>query len=263
MSGLGDDHAFAADLAFTTGQVLLDHRREHLAAGVLTGRELANVGDGAGQEHIAARLLAERPSDAVLSEEATDDAVRLGCDRVWIVDPLDGTREYSENRHDWAVHIALWRGDSLVAGAVALPSVGETLCTVPASVVPSAPASRIRFAVSRSRASELVRAVAERVGAELVPMGSAGYKACAVVRGDVDAYLHSGGQYEWDSAAPVAVAEAAGLHTSRTDGSTLRYNQANPYLPDLLVCRAELSLDILSAIAEVSGIEGTAVGSRC
>ena len=91
--------------------------------------------------------------------------------------------------------------------------------------------------------------VAEALGAELVAMGSAGAKAMAVVLGHADIYAHSGGQYEWDSCAPVAVAKAAGLHVSRIDGSELRYNQPDPYLPDLLICRPELAAEVLRALA--------------
>jgi 3'(2'), 5'-bisphosphate nucleotidase len=187
-------------------------------------------------------LSAHRPDDAVLSEEARDDGRRLESSRVWIIDPLDGTREYSEPpRDDWAVHVALWADGDLIAGAVALPAVGATYDTAQASTLPPATAARPRIAVSRTRPPAFVEELAAEIDAELVPMGSAGAKVIAVVRDVVDAYVHAGGQYEWDSAAPVVVARAAGLHTSRADGSPLAYNREDPLLPDLLVCRPELA----------------------
>jgi 3'(2'), 5'-bisphosphate nucleotidase len=206
-------------------------------------------GDRRSHDFLTAALAKLRPADAVLSEEGADDPVRLASRRVWIVDPLDGTREYSElDRDDWAIHVALWEDGELVAGAVALPGLGPTLTSDKAHRLrPAAP--RPRILVSRSRPPAYAEAVAETVGAELVPMGSAGAKAMAVVRGQAEAYLHDGGQYEWDSAAPVVVARAAGLHTSRVDGSPLIYNNPNPYQPDLLICRPELADSILGAIA--------------
>lgn len=196
------------------------------------------------------RLLAEhRPGDAVLSEEGADDKARLQADRVWIVDPLDGTREFSEPpRDDWAVHVALWERGELVAGAVALPGLGVTYDTAQPPAVPPTTSDRTRLVVSRTRPPEFVKALAAEVGAELVPMGSAGAKAMSILRDVSDAYVHSGGQYEWDSAAPVAVARAAGLFTSRVDGSPLVYNQDDVLLPDLVICRPELSQLILEFI---------------
>ena len=201
-----------------------------------------------------------RPHDAVLSEEAIDthaDSGRLSAERVWIIDPLDGTREFSEPpRDDWAVHVALWSAGSLVAGAVAQPALGETFHTGRPPVVPGLDERGhrnglpTRIAVSRSRPPAFVAALAEELGAELVPMGSAGVKMMSVVRDVADAYVHAGGQYEWDSAAPVAVARSAGLFTSRVDGSELVYNQDEVYLPDLIVCRRELSEPILEFIAQ-------------
>src|SRR4051794_492223 len=205
------------------------------------------------------RLLGEvRPDDVVLSEEGKDDRRRLTSDRVWIVDPLDGTREFSEPpRDDWAVHVALWQrgagqdgeGD-LVAGAVAQPALGQTFTTGTPPVVPPTTAPKPRIAVSRSRPPAWIGPLVDAVDGELVPMGSAGAKVISVVRDVTDAYVHAGGQYEWDSAAPVAVARAAGLFTSRVDGSPLRYNQDDVYLPDLVVCRPELSQRILAHLAE-------------
>src|SRR5689334_22939011 len=210
------------------------------------------------------RLLAEhRPDDAILSEEEHRGTVsrhdRHAADRVWIVDPLDGTREFSEPpREDWAVHVALWtRGGEqgeLVAGAVAQPALGTTFHTGEPPVVPAMTAERPRIVVSRTRPPRFVQAMAEEIGAELVPMGSAGAKVMAVVRDVADAYVHAGGQYEWDSAAPVAVARAAGLFTSRVDGSPLLYNQDDVLLPDLVVCRPELAEPILAFLRE-HGVE--------
>ena len=221
-----------------------------LRDGELTGRPLGDAGDAAAQQAILGVLAAERPDDVVFSEEAVDDRRRLAADRVWIVDPLDGTREYGEHgRHDWAVHVALWSGGDLTAAAVALPALGEVLLTDPAPALPAAGGGPVRVAVSRSRPPAEASAVAELLGAELVPLGSVGYKTVAVARGEVDAYVHSGGQYQWDSAAPVAIARAAGLTTCRLDGSPLVYNAPDPWLPDLVVCRPELAARILDAIS--------------
>ena len=219
------------------------------AAGDLTGRSLGDAGDAAAQRAIVAALTADRPGDVIFSEEAVDDARRLSADRVWIVDPLDGTREYGEpDRHDWAVHVALWSAGELTAAAVALPGLGQILVTEPAPVLPPQTDGPVRIAVSRSRPPAEASAVAARLSAQLVPLGSAGYKTVAVARGEVDAYVHSGGQYQWDSAAPVAIARAAGLTTCRLDGSPLVYNDPDPWLPDLIVCRPELADRILDAI---------------
>lgn len=245
-SAVADDHALAAWLAEAAGGRLLEVRGEGLE-----GKELKDAGDRAAHELLMGLLAEHRPGDAVLSEEGKDDKARLQASRVWIVDPLDGTREFSEPpRDDWAVHVALWQDGQLVAGAVAQPALGETFTTSPAPVVPPGTSQRPRIAVSRSRPPAFVQALAERLDAELVPMGSAGVKMMAVVRDVADAYVHAGGQYEWDSAAPVAVARAAGLFTSRVDGSELIYNQDDVYLPDLIVCRPELADAILAFIAE-------------
>ncbi|PZF85480.1 3'(2'),5'-bisphosphate nucleotidase CysQ [Jiangella anatolica] len=245
------DAILAARLATEAGALLLALRRDHDPA---SGTQvLRDAGDRAAQGFLAGALAAQRPGDAVLSEEAPDTAVRPAARRVWIVDPLDGTREFGEGRDDWAVHVALWQDGDLAAGAVALPGLDTTLTSDPAPVLPTPNRDRTgapRIAVSRSRPPAAAERAAEALGAELVPIGSAGFKAGAVVRGEVDAYVHAGGQYEWDSAAPVAVARAAGLHTSRLDGSPLRYNQADPYLPDLLIARPELAAALLAAVAE-------------
>jgi 3'(2'), 5'-bisphosphate nucleotidase len=192
----------------------------------------------------------------VLSEEGKDDPVRLGADRVWIIDPLDGTREFGEpGRTDWAVHVALWERGALTAGAVALPARDQVLSTAgpPTAAGRDRRAGRrLRLVVSRTRPPAFVSELAARLGAELMPLGSAGAKAAAVIAGEADAYVHSGGQYEWDSAAPVAVAVAAGLHASRIDGSPLRYNQRLPSLPDILICPAGLAAELLTVIGSVS-----------
>ena len=249
-----DDHELAAWLAESAGHRLLEVREEGL-----TGRELKDAGDLAAHELLMTLLAEHRPGDAVLSEEGKDDKVRLDSDRVWIVDPLDGTREFSEPpREDWAVHVALWQaagsgvpGDGeLVAGAVALPAVGRTFSTARPPVVAPSTAPRPRIAVSRSRPPAFTDGLVAALGGETVAMGSAGAKVISVVRDVTDAYVHAGGQYEWDSAAPVAVARAAGLFTSRVDGSPLRYNQDDVYLPDLVVCRPELAERILAHLAE-------------
>jgi 3'(2'), 5'-bisphosphate nucleotidase len=240
-----DDVAVAVRAAQAAADVLLALR----ADGTLTGRALGDAGDAAAQGAISAVLAAERPDDAVLSEEAADDARRLSADRVWIVDPLDGTREYGEpGRTDWAVHVALWSAGDLTAAAVALPGLGRVLVTEPAPAPPPRGDGPVRIAVSRTRPPAEADAVAAALGAEVVPMGSAGYKVLAVVRGEVDAYVHAGGMYQWDSAAPVAVARAAGLATSRIDGSPLVYNAEELSLPDLVVCRPELAEQILAAV---------------
>jgi 3'(2'), 5'-bisphosphate nucleotidase len=243
------DDAFARDIATAAGERLLKIREQ--GSGV---DELRKAGDLGAQDFLAAELTRMRPDDAVLSEEAADDLVRLKAERVWIIDPLDGTREFGEPpRVDWAVHVALWERGELTAGAVALPAQGKTLSTAEPPPTPAALAegARIRLVVSRSRPPEFVTRLAEHINAELVPLGSAGAKAAAVITGDVDAYVHAGGQYEWDNAAPVAVARAAGLHASRIDGSKLAYNSEKPWMPDILICPVSLASTLLSAISAV------------
>ena len=232
-----DDHELAGWLATVAGRLLTTVR-----ASGLEGRELKSAGDQAAHELLMRLLLEHRPADAVLSEEGKDDKARLTSSRVWIIDPLDGSREFSEPpRADWAVHVALWQGGDLAAGAVAQPGLDATFTTGAPPSVPPRAGGPPRIAVSRTRPPAFVEALATELGAELVPMGSAGAKVISVVRDISDAYVHAGGQYEWDSAAPVAVARAAGLHTSRADGSPLAYNQDDVLLPDLLVCRPELA----------------------
>lgn len=247
-----DDHALAAELAEGAGEVLLGLRRER---GFGDQRALKDAGDRAAHEYLMAELAARRPADAVLSEEGKDDRARLDADRVWIVDPLDGTREFGEGRDDWAVHVALWeRGAGLTAGAVALPARGTTLST--ADPLPLPEPAGMRIAVSRTRPPELVNDLVgwleqRGIAASLVPMGSAGVKITAVLRGEVDAYVHAGGQYEWDSAAPVALVRAAGGHATRIDGSELVYNREEVRLPDLLVCLPATASVLLEGIKAV------------
>jgi 3'(2'), 5'-bisphosphate nucleotidase len=253
----GDDHVLARDLAGQAGRRLLELRAQGGDPDVLR-----KAGDRLSHEFLVAALAGLRPDDVVLSEEAADNPARLGAGRVWIVDPLDGTREFGEpGRTDWAVHVALWdrsagpAGD-LIAGAVALPAQGRVLSTAeppPPLAADEAPA-KIRIVVSRSRPPRFVRNISELIDAELVPLGSAGAKVAAVVSGEVDAYVHGGGFYEWDTAAPVAVARAAGFHASRIDGSALAYNQADLLMPDILVCRPAVAGVLLQAIREIKEV---------
>jgi 3'(2'), 5'-bisphosphate nucleotidase len=246
-----DDHVLARDLAGAAGERLLALRAEGGDP-----HALRKAGDRLSHEFLVAELAQRRPGDHVLSEEAADDPARLSADRVWIVDPLDGTREFGEEgRTDWAVHVALWeRGTGgqgeLTAGAVALPAQGETLSTVNPLPLPPAADDPLRIMVSRSRPPAFATAVADLIGADTVPLGSAGAKIAAVISGEADAYIHGGGFYEWDSAAPVVVARAAGFHASRVDGSELRYNQADLLVPDILVCHPAQAERLLQAIQE-------------
>ena len=240
------DHEVAARLATEAGRLLLQVRDE-LADGTEAERKAA--GDKRSHDYLMDALARERPDDAVLSEEAADNPIRLRSERVWIVDPLDGTREFSElGRKDWAVHVALWQSGELVAGAVALPAQGVTLAT-PDPPKPPEPTEKPRIIVSRTRPPAIALQVRDHLNGTLVEMGSAGAKVAAVVQGLADVYVHAGGQYEWDSAAPVAVARAAGLHTSRIDGSPLEYNRPDPLLPDLVVCRPEYAEAVLAVTA--------------
>jgi 3'(2'), 5'-bisphosphate nucleotidase len=246
-----DDHRLAAALAGQAGDLLVDLRARLVAEGV-DPRRLKDEGDRRAHERLMDGLAARQAAgDAVLSEEGHDDRERLRADRVWIIDPLDGTREYGEPpRTDWAVHVALTHQGRPVAGAVALPALGVVLSTASPPPPPPPGEGPPRVIVSRSRPPAAATFLTERLGGVKVEMGSAGAKAMAVVRGEADVYAHSGGQYEWDSCAPVAVALAAGLHASRIDGSPLVYNQAEPYLPDLLICRPELADAALAALTE-------------
>jgi len=238
------EHRAAAGIAEAAGRLLLQLR----AQPELTDKALRDEGDRRSHDLIMSLLAEAFPDDAVLSEEGSDSTERLDHQRVWIVDPLDGTREFGEpGRSDWAVQVALAVDGQPVVGAVALPGLDLVLSTGDPPQVPAAGGGKPRLVVSRTRPPAVTEQVAAALDAELLPMGSAGAKAMAVVRGEADVYCHAGGQYEWDSAAPVAVAAAAGLHVSRLDGSTLRYNRQNPWLPDLLICRPELAQTVLEA----------------
>lgn len=253
MPATSEDHQIASELAEEAGRLLVE-LRQRLADADTPAAVLKAEGDRQAHELLMVRLADLRPGDAVLSEEGKDDAARLDAARTWIVDPLDGTREFSEvPRTDWAVHVALVEDHRPIAGAVALPALGLVLSTHVPATLSRTPADPPRMIVSRSRPPAAATHVAAVLGADLVEMGSAGAKTMAVVRGECEIYVHSGGQYEWDSCAPVAVAAAAGCHVSRIDGSELLYNQADPYLPDLLVCRPELADAALAALASFEG----------
>ena len=238
-----NDAELAVHLAEAAGRLLLEVR----ASGMLSLKALGKAGDATANQFLCHALREQRPDDGLLSEEEKDSAERLSKSRVWIIDPVDGTREYGEVRTDWAVHVGLAIDGVASVGAVGLPGLGVVLRTDAPVAVPAAP-ERLRMVVSRTRPAREATEVAEKLGAELVPMGSAGAKAMAIVRGEADIYLHSGGQYEWDSCAPAAVALAHGLHASRIDGSPLVYNQADVYMPDLLICRKEHAARVLAEV---------------
>jgi 3'(2'), 5'-bisphosphate nucleotidase len=243
------DAELAARLAADAGRLLMEVR----ASGMFEGKALGKAGDATANQFLCHALRHLRPEDGLLSEEEKDNPARLDKSRVWIVDPVDGTREYGEERADWAVHVALAVDGVASIGAVALPGLdgGVVLRSdAPRGVLPMA--ERPRFLISRTRPAREAEAVAAALGGELVPMGSAGAKAMAVVLGQAEVYLHSGGQYEWDSCAPVAVARAHGLHCSRIDGSALVYNQADTYMPDLLICRPEWAEPVLAEVAKLA-----------
>ena len=246
--GTESDAELATRLAVEAGHLLVALREQLWRAGA-NAWHVMDSGDALSHEFIGEQLRIHRPHDAVLDEEGAEDPRRFDSDRVWIIDPLDGTREFGEpGRHDWAVHIALWDGDHLAAGAVSLPAVDLVLATDPAPVLPASPRSRPRIITSRSRAPYAAVIVANALECDAVRLGSAGAKAMAVVLGEADIYLHDGGMYQWDSAAPAAVALAAGLHVSRVDGTPIVYNDRDPWLPDFLICRQELADDVLEAL---------------
>jgi 3'(2'), 5'-bisphosphate nucleotidase len=239
------DAELAAHLAETAGRILLEVRD----SGMFQGKALGKAGDETANQFLVHALRQQRPDDGLLSEESKDTEERLSRSRVWIVDPVDGTREYGEERSDWAVHVGLAVNGAPEIGAVALPGLdGGTVLRSDLPVELPAGAERPRLLVSRTRPAAEAVAVAKKLGGDLVPMGSAGAKAMAVVRGEAEIYLHSGGQYEWDSCAPAAVARAHGLHVSRIDGSPLVYNQRDTYMPDLLICRREWADRVLAEV---------------
>jgi 3'(2'), 5'-bisphosphate nucleotidase len=241
-----NDTELAAHLAETAGQLLLQVR----ASRMFSDKALGKAGDATANQFLVHALRAQRPDDGLLSEEMKDDGARLKQSRVWIVDPVDGTREYGENRIDWAVHVALAVDGVPMVGAVALPGANVVMRSDRPVALPRAGAP-LRMVVSRTRPAKEAVAVAEKLGAQLVPMGSSGAKAMAIIRGEADIYLHSGGQYEWDSAAPVAVAQAHGLRCSRIDGSPLKYNNVDVYMPDLLIARKDHAETVLKLLREL------------
>ena len=240
------DAELAAHLARQAGKILLEIRK----SGQFEGKALGDAGDTQANDHLVQQIRKYRPDDGLLSEESRDSGERLGKDRVWIIDPVDGTREYSEGRDDWAVHVGLALKGKAEIGAVSLPGLGLVLRSDQPGDVPSRP-EQPRMLVSRSRPAREAVEIAKMLDAELVPMGSAGAKAMAVVRGEAEIYLHSGGQYEWDNCAPVAVALAHGLHCSRINGSPLVYNNRDTYLPDLLICHRQDADKILQLVKDV------------
>ncbi|MFT4125724.1 MAG: 3'(2'),5'-bisphosphate nucleotidase CysQ [Gordonia sp. (in: high G+C Gram-positive bacteria)] len=242
MSAPISDAELAARIVTGAGEILVGVRSGDL----LQGRQLGDAGDSLAQAWIGAVLRQHRPHDAVLSEEAADVGDRRSAARVWIIDPLDGTSEFSAGSDDWAVHVALTVDGAVGDAAVSLPATGELFRTDTVAPAPTEPSGRM--AMSRWGATHEVAIVARRLGLRPVPIGSAGAKAMAVVRGDVDAYVHSGGQYEWDNCAPVGVALAAGLHCSRLDGSPIVYNRPRPYMPDFVICRPDLADPILDVV---------------
>lgn len=243
------DQQVATRIATEVGVMLVELRNELVREGIHYW-DLKDEGDIAAHRFLLAELKHARPDDVVLSEEAIDDRTRLTADRVWIIDPIDGTNEFAEPpRHDWAVHVALWERGRLTAASVALPALGVTFDSDPAPVVPSVTRERPVLVTSRSRNPYSAVVVANAMGCDVGRLGSAGAKAMSVVMGEADIYVHDGGMYQWDSAAPAAVATAAGLHVSRIDGSALEYNQPSLWLPDLLICRPELAERALRALA--------------
>ncbi|MHA7686297.1 3'(2'),5'-bisphosphate nucleotidase CysQ [Corynebacterium evansiae] len=239
-----NDATLAQRLAQGTGEILKGVRN----VGLLRGTELGKAGDALAQDWIARSLVQHRPNDAMLSEEAEDDLTRLDNSRVWIIDPLDGTREYAGGRQDWAVHIALVENGKIVESAVGMPDLGRVFSS---SEVRAVEGSRTnRLVISQNTTPAIAEFIAEDLGLELVTMGSCGAKAVSVILGDNDAYVHAGGQYEWDNAAPVGIAQAAGLHTSRLDGTELCYNCESPYLPDLVIARPDMADEILASAAK-------------
>ncbi len=244
------DQQLASRIARETGEMLV-RLRDDLARTVVSYWDLKDEGDWAAHKFIFDALRTNRPDDVILSEEAADDRTRLDAERVWIIDPIDGTNEFAEPpRQDWAVHIALWQRGDLVAGSVALPSLGLVFDADPPPVVPANKRSRPVLVTSRTRNPYCAVIVAHALGCDVGRLGSAGAKAMAVVMGEADIYVHDGGMYQWDSAAPAAVAAAAGLHVSRIDGSPLVYNETSLWLPDILVCRPELAEPALRALSE-------------
>ncbi|QGN56163.1 3'(2'),5'-bisphosphate nucleotidase CysQ [Novosphingobium sp. Gsoil 351] len=241
------DAELAAHLADVAGKLLLEVRK----SGTLSAKALGKAGDQTANQFLVHAIREQRPADGLLSEEEKDNLERLANPRVWIIDPVDGTREYGEGRSDWAVHVALAIEGAPAVGAVALPGLGLLLSTDRPPQLPAA-SPVPRMVVSRTRPPSAALAIADALGAQLLPMGSAGAKAMAIVRGEAEIYFHTGGQHEWDSCAPAAVATACGLHVSRVDGSPLVYNRPDTYIPDLLICRPEWAAQVLELAKEIA-----------
>ena len=240
------DHVLAARLAQSAADLLVDILDDRAPAE--NGWRLEHLGDRRSHGFLVAELHRHRPEDAVLSEEGHDDLTRLDAERVWIVDPLDGSSNYGWS-DQWAVHVGLVEAGVPTAGAVAVPCFGRTYATDPApEPIMSRVGPRPVVVVARSRHHIDGRLLASALGAEVLAIGSAGVKAMAVVRGEADAYVHGGGLYEWDSCAPVAVAQAAGLHASRLDGSPLEYNKADPWSPGLVICQRHIADELLEIL---------------
>ncbi len=271
----GDDAALASDLAVRAGALLQGFRRD-FPAGTddprLVAKKLRDAADAASQAFLAAELARWRPDDAILSEEAEDSAARDSADRVWIIDPLDGTWEYGMGRSDWAVHVALWQhdvtGGRLLVGVVAVPDDGLLFSSAAPQPLPPLDTSRpLRIVASRSRPPATLPAIVSALEArwqelggpaagEVVPVGSVGAKVSRVLTGRADIYLHDSGFYEWDVAAPLAAAQAAGLSATHLDGSRVTFNHRPPWVTNLAVCRPELA----QALAGVLAAEATAPG---
>ena len=242
-----DDHALAARLADETGRLLLDLLNDPAGP---KGWGLEMAGDRQAHEFLVEELRRHRPGDAVLSEEGHDDRRRLDAERVWILDPLDGSSDFGISGA-WSVHVALCQRGVPVAGAVAVPAWDTTFATDPAPRPTMCRVGRRRVVVARSR-GHIDGNRLSRLGVEVLTMGSAGVKAMTVVRGEMDAYVHGGGLYEWDTCAPAAVAQAAGLHVCSADGSPLRFNNPRPHTPGLVICRPDFADELLEVLAPVA-----------
>lgn len=263
-----EDAELARTVAQGAGQLLLE-LRESYGEIEPDDKERANAlrkeGDRASHEYIAAALSAARPDDAVLSEEGADSDVRLSASRVWIVDPLDGTYEYGQNRADFAVHIVLWNTEGqarLEAGVVDLPAQGLTRSVLDLDPqLGELPTNRpIRIVASRSRppatlaqtvhhlSGSLSEAGITHEGVEVVDVGSVGAKVNEILSGRAEAYIHDTGFYEWDVAAPLNVAHHYGLHAEHIDGQPVVFNQMPPYVNNLVVARADLHGFVMDAL---------------
>lgn len=249
MTGVLSDVRLTNLLAQGSGEILKGIR----GVGLLRDKELAQAGDELAQNWIARVLAQHRPDDGFYPRRPR--IIPRGC-RKTSVDcrPARWHKEFATGRQDWAVHIALVEDGVPLHAAVGLPDLGVVFRSSEVRAV-SGPFSR-RIVVSRNRPPEIADYVGKHMDLQTVRLGSAGAKAMKVLLGDVDAYIHSGGQYEWDQAAPVGVAQAAGLHVSRLDGSQHQFNRADTYIPDLLICRKELADDMLGHIADYKAANG-------